>query len=323
MFAKQFCSLLVTRVPSPGLRGHRGLAAKWCVPFPLEASECTELLPKWSRETAKQREDLRFRRVPFGNDILREVKRAVRRRSWTVTCLRDGHLAATPIGGQSVVWGFRPPPVLSAWFSLGDVNMQDWPLASNMPRAPGAVVLVLLSADRAALGLVDPTTSELQEHKVIKTYAVRGNDKSTGRSQLFESTRGGKSEGSKLRRQCALRMFEKINSKLVEWCQRGTRVMGDLRRPTVVFYTGDLRLRRMLLDCKKPSCPLPDGKERWFSLPGPHAGSAPSFDTLQRAARFVCRGEVAELVSEVPDMKEQVLVAHKHTTKCRDRKSVV
>eukprot|EP00933_Yihiella_yeosuensis_P040937 TRINITY_DN35354_c0_g1_i1.p1 TRINITY_DN35354_c0_g1~~TRINITY_DN35354_c0_g1_i1.p1 ORF type:complete len:410 (+),score=86.87 TRINITY_DN35354_c0_g1_i1:60-1289(+) len=209
-------------------------------------------------------------------------------------------------------------------------------------RPIGAVAVLILGAGKAALGLLraldhkDPRALrgkpfphrarglwELQEHKVISTYAVRGNEKQgTGRFQLFEDARkrrGGNkcsSAGAKLRRQCAIRFFEKINDKFLEWGQELRRRQKDkddeekgLCRgwpPSVVFFSGDLRLRRMLLDCQKPPCPLPsDTKKLWIELPGHLGESPPSLEALQQVAHFLCTAEVAEVVDE-PTLSDTV-----------------
>ncbi|CAE8659592.1 unnamed protein product, partial [Polarella glacialis] len=65
--------------------------------------------------------------------------------------------------------------------------------------------------------------------------------------------------------------------------------------PCVVFWAGDQRLRRMLLDCRKPACPLPADSKLWIELPGPLAEASPSLEALQNAAAFLCTAEVAEV----------------------------
>lgn len=56
----------------------------------------------------------------------------------------------------------------------------------------------------------------------VAPLAPRSHDaRGTGRFQLFEDAKkrgyGGRSEGAKLRRQNAVRFFEKINGKFTEW----------------------------------------------------------------------------------------------------------
>ncbi|CAJ1455237.1 unnamed protein product [Effrenium voratum] len=164
-----------------------------------------------------------------------------------------------------------------------------------------------------------PKGWELEEHKVLRTYAVRGNEKQgTGRFQLYEDAKkrgyGGRSEGAQLRRRNAIRFFEKINEKFQDWGleirrqnkEHGPQGLARGWPPSVVFFAGDLRLRKMLLDCKKPPCPLPDTK-LWIKVPGPLAEMDPTLEALQRAAGFLCSGEVAEVCNQEEKKDEKCL----------------
>ncbi|CAK9117871.1 unnamed protein product [Durusdinium trenchii] len=263
---------------------------------------------------------LRFKRVRLRDRSISDELRKADAHGVSVLP-RSGHLV---VAEQEVTWQLRPPPALRALYTTGTckeehylqmlrelVGLLNFRAVSGAVRgvdgkdmraathglqqcqAPpavcelGAIAVLLLGAGRAALGLLrglDQSGSDLQEHKVIKTYAVRGSEKKgTGRFQLFEDAkkrgRGCKSEGAKLRRQNAIRFFEKINAKFAEWgseLQRLRKEEPELSQglcrawpPSVVFFSGDLRLRRLLLDCKNPRCPLPDvsqaldAPERW------------------------------------------------------------
>ncbi|CAK9117872.1 unnamed protein product [Durusdinium trenchii] len=307
------------------------------------------LLPSWqeyqkSGSTGQPSLDgLRFKRVRLRDRSISDELRKADAHGVSVLP-RSGHLV---VAEQEVTWQLRPPPALRALYTTGTckeehylqmlrelvgVDGKDMRAATHglqQCQAPpavcelGAIAVLLLGAGRAALGLLrglDQSGSDLQEHKVIKTYAVRGSEKKgTGRFQLFEDAkkrgRGCKSEGAKLRRQNAIRFFEKINAKFAEWgseLQRLRKEEPELSQglcrawpPSVVFFSGDLRLRRLLLDCKNPRCPLPDERGLWIKVPGPYGDLDPSLEALQRTTRFLCAGEVAEKPSEIEDQKDQ------------------
>ena len=265
------------------------------------------LLP-WRREAAAAaRDDLVFRGVSMADGSLgRELARARARPDWTLGALAEGcHFVAASTADGSPCWQLRAPPVLREALLAGSVTEADyWRLAlaeGPAARLPAAAVVLLLGAGHAALGVLrlngqgSRKGGLLRHHKVISTYAVRGGEKKgTGRFQLFEDKKKGgssRSEGAKLRRKCAIRFFEKINEKLAEWREEDGR---EGWPPFAVFFAGDMRLRRLLLDCRKPACPLPE-KGHWVKLPAPHAGAEPSFEALQRAARDICCGEVVEV----------------------------
>lgn len=215
---------------------------------------------------------------------------------------------STASGSVNVVWQLNPPPVLRALLSTGVCSEQDYwrrALAEPPQQLPGVALLLFLRPSRAAFGVLhcekwaangQRKDAPLQEHKVITTYAVRGGEKcGTGKFQLFEDARDGgasRSEGAKLRRRNAIRFFEKINEKLCEWREASR---GQGWPPFAVFFAGDQRLRRLLLDCRKPRCPLPEEKQRWIQLQGTHSTAVPSLEVLERAARALCVGEVVEV----------------------------
>lgn len=260
------------------------------------------------------RTDLNFRRVFLADgSVAQELRKAFASEAQSVRCLPgSGNFIATAAEGQEPTWQMRPPPALRAGLASGTWSAEQYQeaaMADPPEPMPGCVLVLMLAASRAAVGVLNSVLpaepknprdaakgpSVLSESKIIKTYSVRGGDKQgTGRFQLFEDKRkrgsGFKSEGSKLRRRCAIRFFEKINEKLVEW--RVSREGGPV---TAVFFAGDPRLKHLLLECRKPACPLPTDKRRWIPLPGRHAGEAPSSVSLERAARFLCRGDVVEL----------------------------
>lgn len=302
-------------------------------------------LPSWQDYQDSWSEEFRiqFKRVRLRDGMAHELSKA-EAKDWDVAILDAGHLVATQ--ADKVQWQLRPPPALRVLYSSGlcnqeeylrllrrnvsrgeeDRDMGEFTLAEEDPSI-GAIAVLLLGPGRAAFGLLrgldqhapqkqPPVGWELNEHKVVKTYAVRGKEKKgTGRFQLFEDAkkrgRGGRSEGAKLRRQNAVRFFEKVNAKFAEWgseLQRlqkeramraarspsgGSEGLARCWPPSVVFFAGDLRLRRMLLDCKNPRCPLPEDMKLWIKVPGPYSELDPTLEALQRVARFLCAGEVA------------------------------
>eukprot|EP00439_Symbiodinium_sp_Y106_P076076 s270_g15.t1 len=238
----------------------------------------------------------------------------------------DRFVDIAPLSGRIVMFRSR-----DVWHAVREPREQRWAMTL------WAVAVLLLGPGKAALGLLrslerqaaskrQPKGWELQEHKVISTYAVRGKEKKgTGRFQLFEDAKkrghGGRSAGAKLRRHNAKRFFEKINSKrqpqkrFDEWGLELRRLWkedpeaeGDVRGwpPTAVFFAGDLRLRRMLLDRKNPKCPLPSDTKLWIKVPAPFSEADPSLEALQKTAEFLCCGEVAIVDSRTePEMGEQ------------------
>lgn len=286
----------------------RGLAGE---PLAADgAAEASQLLPWWTEAGAAGRQGLHFTRVRLGDGtVAQELQRARGRPDWRLRLLpRSGDFAAAGAdgaGSAECAWQLRPPYLLRATLLTGSCDEQDYwrrVLAEPPAPLPGAAVVLLLGAGRAALGTLradwagrGAREEALKEHKVITTYAVRGGEKQgTGRFQLFEDARKGhtgNSEGAALRRRCAIRFFEKVNGKLTEWREEAR---GEGWPPFVVFFAGDPRLRRLLLDCKKPTNPLPAEQQRWIRLPGPHAGAVPSLEALERAARALCTGETVE-----------------------------
>lgn len=303
-------------------------------------------LPSWQEYKDSWSEEFRiqFKRVRLRDGMAHELSKA-EAKDWDLAILDAGHLVATQ--ADKVQWQLRPPPALRVLYSSGLCNQEEYlrllrrnvsrgedrdtgdvTLASEEDPSIGAIAVLLLGPGRAAFGLLrgldqhakkqPPVGWELKEHKVVKTYAVRGKEKKgTGRFQLFEDAkkrgRGGRSEGAKLRRQNAVRFFEKVNAKFAEWgsalrslqkerampassTSGGSEGLARCWPPSVVFFAGDLRLRRMLLDCKNPRCPLPEDMKRWIKVPGPYSELDPTLEALQRVARFLCAGEVATVV---------------------------
>eukprot|EP00928_Gymnodinium_smaydae_P088268 TRINITY_DN72379_c0_g1_i1.p1 TRINITY_DN72379_c0_g1~~TRINITY_DN72379_c0_g1_i1.p1 ORF type:complete len:286 (-),score=43.22 TRINITY_DN72379_c0_g1_i1:663-1430(-) len=218
---------------------------------------------------------------------------------------------------SATLWQLRPPTLLQVLRTAGCISEADYQrraLGEDALPLPGVVVLLLLGAGKAALALLGPELpnlsssakskgkSLLREHKVISTYAVRGGEKhGTGRFQLFEDARSGRtarSEGAKLRRRCAVRFFEKINEKLTDWRDAAR---GAGWPPAAVLFAGDPRLKRLLLDCRRPVCPLPEDRALWAPLPGFYASAAPSLDSLERVAAYAMRGVIAEVRSDADD----------------------
>ncbi|CAE6912352.1 Jmjd7, partial [Symbiodinium sp. CCMP2456] len=270
---------------------------------------------------------LRFHPVRFKDgSVARALETAEATPTWRVRVLpRRGHVVAV-VGEEKepeVQWQLRPPPALRVLLTAGACGKEQFlrlirqsgrdqdrletePSPEVEPVGAlccGAVAVLLLGPGKAALGLLrslerqaaskrQPKGWELQEHKVISTYAVRGKEKKgTGRFQLFEDAKkrghGGRSAGAKLRRHNAKRFFEKINSKFDEWGLELRRLWredpeteGAVRGwpPTAVFFAGDLRLRRMLLDCKNPKCPLPSDTKLWIKVPAPFSEADPSLE---------------------------------------------
>ncbi|CAJ1356007.1 unnamed protein product [Effrenium voratum] len=314
----------VHRVPRPALRGRR-----------------IAQLPSWKEfREGTQDQRLKYKRISLKDgSIAHELHRA-EAKDWRIAVVPAGHVVAGT--GEEALWQLRPPPALRALYSTGVIKQEEYlnilrsmtgptrkaELEASAPsqaepgrHALGAVAVLLLGAGRAALGLLRgldvqassktmPKGWELEEHKVLRTYAVRGNEKQgTGRFQLYEDAKkrgyGGRSEGAQLRRRNAIRFFEKINEKFQDWGleirrqnkEHGPQGLARGWPPSVVFFAGDLRLRKMLLDCKKPPCPLPDTK-LWIKVPGPLAEMDPTLEALQRAAGFLCSGEVAEVCNQ-------------------------
>jgi len=252
--------------------------------------------------------------------VSRELRRSLRTPKWEVSYLEDtGHFVAREQGCGSAQWQMRAPPALSALLATGTCSKAEfWQRAIAKPpeRLPAPVVILWLAAGRAALGVLredcacplqggKKSVGALREHKVITTYAVRGGEKQgTGRFQLFEDQRkkgnGGtsRSDGAKLRRRLAFRFFEKINEKLMSW---SSEKAGGAWPPMAIFFAGDARLRRYLLDCKHPRCPLPDDKVSWIALPGWLTQERPSLEALKQTARYLCTAEVIRMSDLTPE----------------------
>jgi len=273
-----------------------------------------QLLPKWSAEAAVEHPDLSFKKIFLGERMLvQEIRQAIAHAADSgklIGCLREsGDFVMVDARTRAVTWQLRVPPLLAAYLTtgkLGKAQYRRFILNSDTQAFPNCAVILLLSAGKAALGMVRYVATEghasfkaeLGQHKVISTYAVRGGEKQgTGRFQLFEDARGRscRSEGAKLRRRCATRFFEKINTKLQEWSAKPKEHAWP---PVAVFFVGDQRLKHLLYECSKPNCPLADDKGQWITISGRLLHTHPSLESLQRVAKYISQGELVQRLDQ-------------------------
>ena len=143
----------------------------------------------------------------------------------------------------------------------------------------GSVLLVLLSADSAALGLW--RGGALARHKVLKGYTVRR--KQGGAQDAFERGGGGRpTVGSALRRRETARLWHRAAARLAAW-------RADVAGCHSLFRSGGVRCWNLLYAADPPP-PVGRRDARWRPLG--EGVRRPRFRDLVAAHRALSRGEL-------------------------------
>ena len=186
---------------------------------------------------------------------------------WSLVAHEKGGSFASPVDPRVTF----TPPLLQA---LRPGFTTPTAYLAALPPAPGRVLLVLLQAGAAALGLWDG--DELLAHKAIKKYVVRGH----GRAQpLHLSTRGKSRYGSRLRLRNAQRLLDELVAKAIAW-------QGEFGPFDAVLHSASPRAWGELLR-QRPAPPFPTGPDCRRIPLDVHV---PCFEELRRVRRHVARG---------------------------------
>ncbi|KAI8476266.1 MAG: hypothetical protein J3K34DRAFT_516686 [Monoraphidium minutum] len=143
----------------------------------------------------------------------------------------------------------------------------------------GSVLVVLLAADAAALGVW--RGGDLVRHKVLTGYTVR---RGQGGAQAAHEARGGRGDtaGAELRRREARRLWQRAAARLDAW-------RADVDECHTLFHSGAVRNFSLLYSATKPPPPVDRRDPRWRRL---GVGvPRPRFASLLAAVKALSFGE--------------------------------
>lgn len=155
-----------------------------------------------------------------------------------------------------------------------DEKIENYLKRITNPFQPYTVILI--QAGYCALGYFE--NGAVSHHIALRTYMTR---KKQGKNELIYLNKGrkGRSEGSQLRYQNALRFFEEINEKLNEW--------NKITNPSRLLYSCPIKMWPYLFESKVKCC---FDKKDYRLQKIPLDVGVPNFEELLRVNRYISFG---------------------------------